>query len=71
MPIFRKARNIGKYQMVLETGIEPVRLYGTRDFKSRASACSATRATLIIINQNTEYVNAFTNFFVKRINIIC
>ena len=33
MPIFRKARNIGKYQVVLETGIEPVRLYGTRDFK--------------------------------------
>ena len=30
--------------LVPETGLEPVRTYGSRDFKSRASASSATPA---------------------------
>ena len=58
------------FSLVLETGIEPVRLYGTRDFKSRASASSATRATSYIINQNLSIVNNFPiRFLTYKITI--
>ena len=37
-----------KYFMVRETGIEPVRPHRAQDFKSCASACSATRAYICV-----------------------
>ena len=37
----------GKRNMVPETGVEPARSFGTQDFKSRASANSATPAWVV------------------------
>ena len=39
-----------KHFMVRETGIEPVRPHRAQDFKSCASACSATRAWSVIFD---------------------
>lgn len=53
--------------MVPETGIEPARGISSRDFKSRASASSATPANLFvvfnIIAQKIRFVNSKERYF--------
>ena len=48
--------------MVRETGIEPVRVISPQDFKSCASACSATRARFLC----TKNIIAFSMLFVNK-----
>ena len=49
--------------VVLETGIEPVRLLRPQDFKSCASASSATRAIVLDYNStNNLFCQLFFNF---------